>query len=83
MKKGKVRLYKLGAEGKQFTSDILNEGNVFGEMDIISFGTRDHYIETLEESHICLMNKDRFESFLIQRPRFMMTLLKEVIELSV
>ena len=76
VKKGKVRLYKLNAEGKQFTSDILNKGNVFGEMDIISFGTRDHYIETIEESHICLMNKERFESFLIQRPRFMMKLLK-------
>ena len=76
VKKGKVRLYKLNAEGKQFTSDILNKGNVFGEMDIISFGTRDNYIETIEESHICLMNKERFESFLIQRPRFMMKLLK-------
>lgn len=39
------------------------EGNVFGEMDIISFGTRDSYIETIEESDICLMNKDRFELF--------------------
>lgn len=45
-------------------------------MDIISLGTRDNYIETIEESHICLMNKERFESFLIQRPRFMMQLLK-------
>ncbi|GED64577.1 MULTISPECIES: Crp/Fnr family transcriptional regulator [Lysinibacillus] len=76
VKRGKLRLYKVNAQGKQFTSDILNEGNVFGEMDIISFGTRENYIETIEESHICLMNKERFENFLIQRPQFMMTLLK-------
>lgn len=76
VKKGKLRLYKVNAQGKQFTSDILNEGNVFGEMDIISFGTRENFIETIEESHICLMNKERFENFLIQRPQFMMTLLK-------
>lgn len=76
IKKGKLRLYKVNAQGKQFTSDILNEGNVFGEMDIISFGTRENFIETIEESHICLMNKERFENFLIQRPQFMMTLLK-------
>ena len=44
VKKGKLRLYKVNAQGKQFTSDILNEGNVFGEMDIISFGTRENYI---------------------------------------
>lgn len=76
VKKGKLRLYKVNAQGKQFTSDILNEGNVFGKMDIISFGTRDNYIETIVESHICLMNRERFEGFLIQRPQFMMTLLK-------
>ncbi|MFJ7841330.1 Crp/Fnr family transcriptional regulator [Lysinibacillus sphaericus] len=76
VKKGKLRLYKVNAQGKQFTSDILNEGNVFGEMDIISFGTRENFIETIEDSHICLMNKERFENFLIQRPQFMMTLLK-------
>lgn len=76
VKRGKLRLYKVNAQGKQFTSDILNEGNVSGEMDIISFGTRENYIETIEESHICLMNKERFENFLIQRPQFMMTLLK-------
>lgn len=76
VKKGQLRLYKVNAQGKQFTSDILNEGNVFGEMDIISFGTRENFIETIEESHICLMDKERFENFLIQRPQFMMTLLK-------
>ncbi|WP_314586741.1 Crp/Fnr family transcriptional regulator [Paenibacillus terrigena] len=76
VKQGKVRLFKLNAEGKQFTSDILCEGNVFGEMNMISLGTRDHYIETIEESHICLMNKDRFESYLMQRPRFMMNMIK-------
>lgn len=76
VKQGKVRLFRLNAEGKQFTSDILCEGNVFGEMNMISLGTRDHYIETIEESHICLMNKDRFESFIIHRPRFMLNLMK-------
>ena len=80
VKKGKVRLYKLNAEGKQFTSDILREGNVFGEMEVLSLGTRENYIEAIEESHICLMNRDRFESFIVHRPRFMMNLLKVLSE---
>jgi CRP/FNR family transcriptional regulator len=58
VKKGKVRLYKLKADGKQFTLDILSEGNVFGEMDMISPGTREMYIETIEECDICRMDKD-------------------------
>jgi CRP/FNR family transcriptional regulator len=76
VKKGKVRLYKLNADGKQFTLDILSEGNVFGEMDMISLGTRDMYIETIEECDICRMDKDRFEHFFIEHPRFMMNMIK-------
>ncbi|MDK8182392.1 Crp/Fnr family transcriptional regulator [Paenibacillus sp. UMB4589-SE434] len=80
IKKGKVRLYKVNVEGKQFTLDILSEGNVFGEMAGISLGTRDMYIETVEESHICLMDKTRFESFLIHHPQFMMNLIQVLSE---
>ncbi|CAH8771053.1 Crp/Fnr family transcriptional regulator [Paenibacillus dendritiformis] len=80
VKRGTIRLFKLTAEGKQFTLDILREGNVFGEVDLISFGTRYLYIETLEECDICLMDKERFESFIIHRPRFMLNLIKVMSE---
>ncbi|MCR8656143.1 Crp/Fnr family transcriptional regulator [Paenibacillus endoradicis] len=80
VKKGKVRLYKVNVEGKQFTSDIINEGNVFGELDMISFGTREHYIETIEESHICHIDSNRFEEFICNRPRFMLSLLNVLSE---
>lgn len=75
VKRGIVRLYRLNPEGKQFTLDILSEGNVFGEMKGISLGTREMFIETIEESDICMMDTERFESYLLQRPRFMMNML--------
>ncbi|PQP84398.1 cAMP-binding protein [Paenibacillus sp. PCH8] len=80
VKRGKVRLYTLSPEGKQFTLDILKEGNVFGEMNGISLGTRTVYIETMEECDICLMNKQRFEQFLIEHPQFMMRLMNVLSE---
>jgi CRP/FNR family transcriptional regulator len=80
VKKGKVRLYTLSEEGKQFTLDILKEGNVFGEMNGISLGTRSVYIETMEECDICLMNRQRFEQFLIEHPEFMMNLMNVLSE---
>ena len=80
VKRGKVRLYTLNPEGKQFTLDILTEGNVFGEMNGISLGTRAVYIETMEECDICLMNKQRFEQFLIEHPQFMMRLMNVLSE---
>ncbi|NMI04132.1 Crp/Fnr family transcriptional regulator [Paenibacillus sp. SZ31] len=80
VKRGKVRLYTLNPEGKQFTLDILTEGNVFGEMNGISLGTRAVYIETMEECDICLMDKQRFEQFLIEHPQFMMRLMNVLSE---
>jgi CRP/FNR family transcriptional regulator len=76
VKKGKVRLYRLSPDGKQFTLDLLGEGNVFGEMKGISLGTRGLFIETVEESDICIMDTERFESYLLQRPRFMMNMIQ-------
>ncbi|WHY17244.1 Crp/Fnr family transcriptional regulator [Paenibacillus sp. G2S3] len=76
VKKGKIRLYRLNVEGKQFTSDILSEGNIFGEMNVISFGTKDHYIEAMEECHICTIDPARFEEFVATRPRFLMSLMQ-------
>lgn len=80
VKEGKVRLYQLNNEGKQFTLDILSEGNIFGEIGDISLGTRGLFIETIEESDICVMDKERFESYLIRCPRFMMNMIKAMSE---
>ncbi|PYE50864.1 Crp/Fnr family transcriptional regulator [Paenibacillus barcinonensis] len=75
IKKGKVRLYTLNPEGKQFTVDILSEGNVFGELNGISLGTRALYIETMEICDVCLMDRGRFEQFLMDHPAFMMRMM--------
>jgi len=80
IKKGKVRLYRLDEEGKQFTLDILSEGNIFGEIGEISLGTRGLFIETVEESDLCVMDKERFESYLIRHPQLMMNMIKAMSE---
>lgn len=80
IKKGKVRLYRLNEEGKQFTLDILGEGNIFGEMKEISLGTRGLFIETVVESDICMMDKERFQKYVIQHPQFMMNMMKAISE---
>lgn len=80
LKKGKIRLYRLNSEGKQFTLDILGEGNVFGEMNGISLGTREVFIETIEESDICMMDKERFENYLLDHPHFMMNMINALSE---
>lgn len=76
IKEGKLRLYKINQDGKQFTVGIIGKGNVFGEMDSFSLGTRDLFIETLEETLLCSLSKGEFERFLIQRPDLMLKVLR-------
>lgn len=71
-------MYKINAEGKQFTVAILGAGNMFGEIDSFSFGTRGNYIETIEESLICSVMQERFEQFLSKRPQLALRFLKEL-----
>jgi CRP-like cAMP-binding protein len=78
VKLGKLRIYKINAEGKQFTTGILGHGNMFGEIDAFSFGTKGLFIETMEETLICSVMKEHFESFLHKRPQLAMKFLKEL-----
>ncbi|MCZ8516954.1 Crp/Fnr family transcriptional regulator [Paenibacillus filicis] len=78
LKEGKLKLYKINAEGKQFIVSILGAGNVFGEVDSFSLGTRDTFIETMENTILCSLDKDQFERFLIERPHLAVKLMKEL-----
>jgi len=78
VKKGKLRLYKMNPDGKQFTVGILGPGNMFGEIDSFSLGTKGIYIETMEETLICSVLKEHFENFLSTRPLLAMKFLKEL-----
>ncbi|MDD9269693.1 Crp/Fnr family transcriptional regulator [Paenibacillus sp. GCM10023248] len=69
VKEGKLRLYKLNDSGKQFTLGILTRGNIFGELNSFSFGTRRVYIETMESSLLCTMSEPQFERLMINRPQ--------------
>ncbi|MGG1518113.1 Crp/Fnr family transcriptional regulator [Paenibacillus oryzisoli] len=76
VKEGKLRLYKLNDNGKQFTLGILTRGNIFGELNSFSFGTRGVYIETIESSLLCTMSEPQFERLMINRPQLALKFLK-------
>jgi CRP-like cAMP-binding protein len=76
VKEGKLRLYKLNDTGKQFTLGILTRGNIFGELNSFSFGTRRVYIETMESSLLCTLSEPQFERLMINRPQLALKFLK-------
>jgi CRP-like cAMP-binding protein len=80
IKEGKLRLFKINPEGKLFIVGILGKGNVFGEIDTFSLGTRDVYVETMEDTLLCSLGKEQFEKLLADRPRLALELLKVLSE---
>lgn len=89
LKKGQVRLFKLSSTGKEFTVDLLSEGNVFGETSSFTLTESNIYAETMVDSFICTITKERFEEFLRQNPDISLKLitiltskLKEVYQIT-
>jgi CRP-like cAMP-binding protein len=78
IKEGKLKLYKMNSDGKQFIVSILGAGNVFGEIDSFSLGTRDTFIETMENTLLCSLGKEQFEQLLIDRPHLAVKIMKEL-----
>ncbi len=75
LKKGQVRLYRANEQGRQFTIDILTDGNVFGQTESFSLTDDDTYVEAMLDTYLCVMAKEQFEVFLAQRPELAMKLL--------
>ncbi len=78
IKEGKLRLYTLNEEGKQFTLGIIGHGNSFGNTNLFSFGTQNVFIESIEDILICLIKNEQLEQFLLKRPNLLMTILKNL-----
>lgn len=76
VKEGKLRLYILNENGRQFTIDILARGNVFGALKSFSFGTNRVFIETMESSLICSLSENQFKKLMIRRPQLALKFIK-------
>ncbi|AIY05649.1 transcriptional regulator [Planococcus sp. PAMC 21323] len=68
LKKGQVRLYRMTSQGKQFTTDILIDGNVFGETESFMLTDKETYAEAMTNCYLCTMNKAKFEAFIKATP---------------
>lgn len=78
LKDGKMRMYTLSDDGKQFTSGILGMGSAFGDTTYFSLGTKDYYIETISDTLICTFPSKSFEAFLLSHPALVMNIMKSL-----
>lgn len=65
LKAGRVRIYRLSADGKALTTAIIEAGTIFGEMAILGQGMHDSYAEALMPCVLCLMSRDDVKRLLL------------------
>lgn len=69
LKRGRIRLYQLGIDGRTMTTAIIGAGEVFGEMAALGQRLDQTYVETLEPCVVCLMSRPDVERLLLSDPR--------------
>lgn len=66
---GKVKVYKLSAEGKERILHIVHAGGTFAEAAIFGSGLYPAYAEPLQKSSLLFLPKDDFLSLLTENSR--------------
>lgn len=56
LKRGRVRVFRVSADGRALTTAIVEPGTMFGEMALLGQQMHDNYAEALDEAFTCVMN---------------------------
>jgi len=69
LKRGRVRIFRVSADGRALTTAIMTPGTIFGEMVLLGQRMYDNYAEALDEAVVCVMNRVDVQRFLLSDPR--------------
>ncbi|MCH8949997.1 MAG: Crp/Fnr family transcriptional regulator [Chloroflexi bacterium] len=69
LKRGRVNLYRINADGKKLVTASVGSGTVFGEMTLVGQGMHDTFAEATEECTLCVMSRSDVEHLLLSKPR--------------
>lgn len=65
LKSGRVRIFRLGEDGKALTLAILEPGSVFGEMVLVGQRMHDSYAEAIDDALVCRLGTGDVERLLL------------------
>jgi CRP/FNR family transcriptional regulator, cyclic AMP receptor protein len=69
LKKGRVRIYRVSPDGREFTLTVRGAGTVFGEMSLTAQRLENAYAEAMEPVTVCKMRRLDFERLVMDRPQ--------------
>src|SRR5215217_8562831 len=85
LKKGRVRIYRVSPDGREFTLTVVGAGTVFGEMPLTAQRLENAYAEAMEPVVVCKMRRPDFERLVMDKPQVglkVMSVLSERLSLA-
>jgi CRP/FNR family cyclic AMP-dependent transcriptional regulator len=76
LKEGRIKITHLTEDGRELTIDIIEPGDIFGELTLAGEEERETSAEALADSFICTISRKNFEAFLSMRPHLSLTITK-------
>ncbi|MFZ1502546.1 MAG: Crp/Fnr family transcriptional regulator [Nitrospira sp.] len=76
LKRGRVKIANTAPSGKEVTFDILEAGEVFGELDALDDVPRSTSAEALDDALICVIPRKEFDRYLATHPSVTIKLTK-------
>ncbi len=69
LRRGKVRLYKLADDGREFTLAVVDAGTMFGEMTLTAQRLQSAYAQAMEPSEVSMMLRQDLERLILEKPQ--------------
>jgi CRP/FNR family cyclic AMP-dependent transcriptional regulator len=78
LKKGRVQLYEVNAEGDEITLSVIEEGNVFGEMALTGQSLKGLYVRALTPSTVVSFRREDVEDLIRNKPEVGLRLVRDL-----
>ncbi len=79
IKKGEVKVCKVGPDGELFTLTVLKDDDIFGEMSFLDERTHSSTIVAISDVETFVLEKPEFEGLVDSNPRIVYKALRNII----
>jgi len=76
LKEGRIRIIRYSEDGRELTVDILEPGDIFGELTVAGEEERETDAVAMEDSYICAIKRKDFEDFISKMPYLSLSITK-------
>jgi len=69
LRRGKARVYKAAADGRELTLAVVGAGTMFGEMTLTAQRLQGAYAQAMEPSEVSTMLREDLERLILEKPQ--------------